>query len=204
MAASIRGRRVCSCAGGAWRSGFTSITGGAQRFDFGERHGRRACAPMKLDELMTLPERYPALRETGLYMAGFNWFIDSVIMPAAVVALRIAPAMALGPVTRLMTWGLRRFSQPPYFGALKLEAAGAAGDELSLVIHHDDAYALTAIPVVACLLQVLDGSVRRPGLHSMAHLPDPVRMLADMRRLGARIETNHRTRDEAGRRAPAP
>jgi len=54
-------------------------------------------------------------------------------------------------------------------------------------VAHDDGYAITAIPVVATLLQYLDGSVRKPGLWLMGHVVDPVRLVADMDSLGARV-----------------
>ena len=58
----------------------------------------------------------------------------------------------------------------------------------TLIVRHSDGYALTAIPVVAYLLQYLDGSARRPGLHMMGHVLDPQRLLRDMQRMGATIE----------------
>lgn len=56
-----------------------------------------------------------------------------------------------------------------------------------MTLYHRSGYEFTAIPVMACLLQWLDGSVRRPGLHLMAHCVEPTRMLADMERMGMEI-----------------
>jgi saccharopine dehydrogenase (NAD+, L-lysine-forming) len=90
----------------------------------------------------------------------------------------------------MMLWGLRRFSRPPYGTLLKLEARGLRdGGEtrLTLSVFHPDGYVLTAAPMVACLLQVLDGTARRPGLHFQALLAEPARMLADMKQMGVEV-----------------
>ena len=47
---------------------------------------------------------------------------------------------------------------------------------------------LTAVPVVACLLQYLDGSCRRPGLWCQANIVDPERLLRDIERLGVAVQ----------------
>jgi hypothetical protein len=38
------------------------------------------------------------------------------------------------------------------------------------------------------VLQWLDGGIRRPGVHMMAHAVDPARLLRDMERLGIEVE----------------
>jgi saccharopine dehydrogenase (NAD+, L-lysine-forming) len=48
--------------------------------------------------------------------------------------------------------------------------------------------------MVACLLQVLDGSARKPGLHFQALLAEPVRLLKDLERMGVEV------REEVGAR----
>ena len=56
-----------------------------------------------------------------------------------------------------------------------------------LTLSHADGYWFTAIPVVASLLQVLDGSARRPGLWFQASIVEPQRLLHDMQRMGIEI-----------------
>jgi uncharacterized OB-fold protein len=51
----------------------------------------------------------------------------------------------------------------------------------------ENAYVATAIPIVAALLQILDGSARRPGVHVMGHIVDPERHLKDMERMGMKV-----------------
>lgn len=163
------------------------------RFDHG--FGRRYAMAMFLEELRPLPELVPSLRETGFYVGGFNWFVDWVILPIGMGLLWAAPRRGPRLVSRMMLWGLERFGRPPYGTLLKLEASGAkdgAERQLTLVVYHADGYVLTAAPMVAALLQVLDGSARRPGLHFQALLVDPERLISDMQRMGVEVSVSER------------
>jgi saccharopine dehydrogenase (NAD+, L-lysine-forming) len=158
------------------------------RFDHG--FGRRYAMPMFLEEMRPLPELVPTLRETGFYVGGFNWFVDWIIFPLGLGLLWVPSPRGPRLFSRMMLWGLKRFGRPPYGTLLKLEAAGlrdGAEAELVLVVFHADGYVLTAAPMVATLLQVLDGSARKPGLHFQALLADPERLLADMQRMGVEV-----------------
>jgi hypothetical protein len=85
----------------------------------------------------------------------------------------------------------RLFARPPWGTVLQLEAEGRSGGEerrLRLALLHEDAYDLTAIPAVATLLQLLEGSVQAPGVHLAAHLPNPERQLRLLRAMGVQLE----------------
>jgi saccharopine dehydrogenase (NAD+, L-lysine-forming) len=157
---------------------------------FSHGFGRRYTMPMYLEELAPLPELLPGLEEAGFFVGGFNWFVDWILMPIGMAWLWVAPGggKAFG---RVLEWGLRRFSAPPYGTLLKLEARGRRrGVEAALTatVYHADGYVLTAAPMAACLLQVLDGSARKPGLHLQALLAEPRRMLADLQMMGVEVE----------------
>jgi saccharopine dehydrogenase (NAD+, L-lysine-forming) len=73
---------------------------------------------------------------------------------------------------------------------LKVEAKGqwkGKQAEMQAQIAHPDGYELTAIPVVAYLLQYLDGSARKVGVHMMGHIAEPVRLFQDMQKMGVEI-----------------
>ncbi len=160
------------------------------RADFGVGFGERSCYPIDLYEMRSIPEQH-GLSEAGVYAAGFNWFVDSfVLMPAYVLHLN-RWEWSLELLSHWFVWGLRRFTRPPFGTVFQLDARGRhQGHERVVRVRsaHEDGYLFTAIPVVACLRQYLDGSIRHPGLWMMGHACDPVRLLADMNRMGVRTE----------------
>jgi saccharopine dehydrogenase (NAD+, L-lysine-forming) len=164
---------------------------GMRKVDFGIGLGVKQCASMFFAELEAIPAMFPGLRETGFYISGSHWFTDWVIYPIAMLGLKIAPRRGVRPLGRLVWWGMTRIPGPPYKVILKIEAEGIKDSQpkrLDISVSHPDGYELTAIPVVAMLKQVLDGSARKPGLWMMGHLADPPRLFRDMEQMGVSVE----------------
>lgn len=160
-------------------------------FDFGKTFGKQKCTAMFLEELKALPIQYPSLKQIGFYVGGFNWFVDNILLLPSMVALKLGPTIALKPISRLIYWGLKKFSRPPFGTQLLLEAGGYKKDKRitqHFKIEHEDGYLLTALPVVACLLQYLDSSIRQPGLWLQGNVVEPQRFFADLKRMGTTIE----------------
>jgi saccharopine dehydrogenase (NAD+, L-lysine-forming) len=176
---------------GEWRKASLWSTKDFRKADFGPPFGTRQCAPMFFEELRELPERFPTLREAGFFIAGFNPVTDFLIMPLTIIAYRISPR-TLGPAAaRLMYWALRRFSKPPFETLLRVDATGPLNGQptsATITLRHPDGYVMTAVPVVACLLQWLDGTTRTPGIHTMGNLVEPERLLRDMVRMGVPVD----------------
>jgi saccharopine dehydrogenase (NAD+, L-lysine-forming) len=161
-----------------------------RRIDLGSDLGRKLCYSMFMEELRPLPEMYPSLHEVGFFMSETHWMTDWVIFPLTWIWLKIMPG-AVGPIGRLLWWGMGRFHKAPYRCEVQVRARGMqAGERVDCFtsIAHPDGYELTAIPVVATLLQYLDGSARKPGLWMMGHLAEPVRLLEDMQAMGATVQ----------------
>ena len=159
--------------------------------DFGREFGKQYCVPMFLEEMRPLPESIPSLKETGFFVGGFNWFVDWLVLPLAAIGVKLWPRIALRPMGRLTRWGLNTFSKPPYGTMLKAEVRGARDGRakaMDITLYHKDGYMFTAIPVVACLLQYLDGSIRKPGLWTQANIVEPDRLLSDMERMGIEVK----------------
>lgn len=158
-------------------------------FNFGKDLGKRTCYSMFFEELRDLPSLYPSLKETGFYISGSNWLADLIVTPLVFVGIKLAPKRGIRPLGKLMWWAMGK-SRPPYLVALKVEAKGLLNGkqaEAQIRVAHPDGYELTAIPVVAYLSQYLDGSSRKPGVHMMGHIAEPVRLFQDMRKMGAEI-----------------
>lgn len=167
-------------------------------FNFGGDIGSKRCYAMFFEELGPLPIMLPSLRETGFYISEQHWMLDWVVMPIAWAWLKLAPN-AVRPIGKFLWWGMGTFHKPPYRVELQVQAAGLKDGRpatMQATVSHTDGYELTAIPVVATILQYLDGSARKPGLWMMGHLIDPPRLMRDMETMGitctTRIETTPR------------
>jgi saccharopine dehydrogenase (NAD+, L-lysine-forming) len=141
-------------------------------------------------------------------VAGFHWFTDYIVMPAGFLLLKFSSILAgtrfdnfskvvksnsilVKPFAKILLWSLKTFSKPPFGTMLLLEATGWRGDQpatLRVTLFHEDAYLLTAAPVVACLLQYLEGGIRKAGLWCQANVVAPARMLQEVERLGIKVE----------------
>lgn len=160
------------------------------KFNFGEPFGERYCLPMFLEELKLLPDSIPSLRETGFYISGFNWMTDYIIIPIDLAVFRIFKEQARILMKNFFVWSLRNFSKPPFGAVIQLEGQGLKDGQnrsIQMRLKHDDAYVLTAIPVVACLLQYLNESIRRPGLWCQANLVESKQFFDDINRLGVKV-----------------
>ena len=164
------------------------------RMDFGEPFGRRSCVSMYLEEMGILPTLYPDLKDTGFYVGSFNWFVDYVVMMLLFPLLWLFPKLGVKPMGKLMLWGLKRFSKPPFGTLLRCEVQGEKDGKplsLALTISHPDGYFFTAAPAAACLLQYLEGSIRKPGLHTQAILSRPHHLMKDLKKMGISITSEN-------------
>jgi saccharopine dehydrogenase (NAD+, L-lysine-forming) len=171
---------------GGWRkAGLRDVL----TFDFGHQFGRKKCYPMNLEEMWALPEML-GLEEFGIYAAGQNWFLDYLVIPAALFLGRIRRGLGREVLSRLMVFGLESFSPQKEEVVLLLEAEGvcpAGPRKLRISVRHDDAYFITAAPVVACVRQYLDKMIK-PGLGIMGHVVDPELLVKDLMRMGIEVE----------------
>ena len=159
------------------------------KFDFGAPFGAHRCTPMWLKELEIVTGQIPSLMDTGFYIAGFNWVTDYIIMPVAFSALKLFGKSVKTPMGKLLYWGLRNFSHPPFGTVLQIEATGKSDgrtESARIRLAHEDAYFLTAAPVVACIEQYLQGRIRHPGLWLQANVVDPLPFFASIEEMGVK------------------
>ena len=157
-----------------------------KKINFGPRFGVRTCYPIQMEEIRAMPEMF-GLKETGVYVAGFNWFVDYFIFPVAFLLFKIKKGLGRNLIAKLLLWGMNTFSGPQQGVSFVLEAEGEKEGKpirMRVIATHDNGYEFTAIPVVACIRQYLDGSIAKPGLWMMGHIVDPTRLLKDMERMG--------------------
>ena len=144
-----------------------------------------------MEELREIPQTL-GIRETGVYVAGFNWFVDNIVFPLIVVFQKIKKGMGQNSLGKLMCWGVNTFSSPELGVVFILDAEGAKKGEhlrVKIVAEHDDTFFFTSAPVVACLRQYFDGSLNKPGLWFMGTIVDDSRLMEDMKQMGIKIKT---------------
>jgi saccharopine dehydrogenase-like NADP-dependent oxidoreductase len=173
------------CKAGIWKNAkYSDIV----TIDMGERFGKIKLFPMQMEEIKRTREMFN-LQETGVYVSGFNWFVDYLVIPLIMLTQKIRRGLAYNLLLRLFTWGVNTFSSK-YQGVVLLNEARGMKDgkkkNVRIVAEHDDPYLFTAIPVVACLKQYLDGTFN-PGLWMMGHIVDENKLFAEMETMGVKI-----------------
>ncbi|PIQ25697.1 hypothetical protein COW36_09940 [bacterium (Candidatus Blackallbacteria) CG17_big_fil_post_rev_8_21_14_2_50_48_46] len=170
---------------GAWRNATYQE---ALTIDMGSKFGSMQVFPIQMPEIKSMPEMF-SLNETGVYVSGFNWFVDYLVFPIIWVSQKIRKGWATGFLTQLFTWGVNTFSSP-YQGVVFLNEAEGIKDNkkqrVRIIAEHDDAYLFTAIPVAALLKQYFKGCLPF-GLGLMGHIVDVNELFSDMEKMGLHI-----------------
>jgi len=186
LVASFRDYKSEMCVDGQWQK-VTYASYPRPEFEYG--FGELLTYPVEMTELRRLTELMPDLRNTGFFVAGFNWFADYLITPLIMLSSRIAPRQSEAPLGRLLSWSTKRFSRPPYGTVVQVDAEGQRDGQpvrFRLSLFHEDAYVLTAVPTVAMIKQMLSGKVQ-PGIQLMGLCCDPVQLLEDIERTDVSI-----------------
>jgi saccharopine dehydrogenase (NAD+, L-lysine-forming) len=178
---------------GSWQRRRAAGAADARSFDFGPQWGRRRCSLLFTEEVRDVPPLFPSLREAGGF-ASVNSFVDLVALPAAFVAMKLAPNRGRRPATRLLGWGMRRFARPPFGAIIVVEATGELDGtprRVRVSISHGNEYEATGLVVATYISQWADPaypSARTPGLHPMGLIVEPEPFLLGLAARGFRIE----------------
>ena len=167
------------------------------KFEFEYGFGKLLTYPVDMPELRRLPESLPDLKNTGFFVAGFNWFADYLVTPLMMLGSRIVPRQTASPLGHLLSWSTKKLSRPPYGTVVQVVAEGQREGQpvrFQLSLFHDDAYVLTAVPTVAMIRQMLQKKFQ-PGIHLMGLCCDPAKLLEDIERteipITQQLETRH-------------
>lgn len=163
---------------GAWREASPLAF---RQMDFGKPQGSSLCVPVSLAELKALPEQLP-INELAVYQAGINPIADFIFLLWGGLGLsRTEWGITWG--MRLFQWANRHFTPPPYGITLALYYQ----QQRCLMLHHEDVYRGTAIPVVAAVQQILAGTIPRPWQGFMGLGVEPEAFFSALEKLGLRL-----------------
>ncbi len=174
--------------GGKWKVASYKDT---VKVDFGRRFGMKSCIAMDMVEIRAMPELFK-LKETGVYTTGFNWFVDHILFPLMMLTQMVKKGSFRHFWAKSLIWGLNSFSSAEEGIVFLLQAEGEKDGKhktVKILSEHGNVYDFTIIPVIACLKQYFDGSIRKPGLWMMGHVVNPDRLFADMENIGIKIKT---------------
>lgn len=134
----------------------------AVNIDFGSSLGPKQCYPLQMEEIKPLPGIL-GLEETGVYVAGFNWFVDNFVFPLIVILQQIRKGMGINFLGKLMHWGVNTFSSPEQKVVFILNAQGSKEDKLikvKIVAEYEDAYFFYCRPR-SCLLKTISKRISK-------------------------------------------
>jgi saccharopine dehydrogenase (NAD+, L-lysine-forming) len=153
--------------------------------------------PLDMVEIKALPQMF-GLSETGVFAAGFNWFIDYLIFPFMMLSQKVKKGSLRHFWSRMFIFGMNKFSSAQEGVVFLLNAEGNKDGRqrmIEMISDHENGYEFTVIPVIACLKQYLDGSIRKAGLWMMGHIVKPDRLLSDMEKMNIKIQTKITDKD---------
>jgi hypothetical protein len=89
---------------------------------------------------------------------------------------------------KIAMWA-EKFSKPPFGIVFQLDAEAQNGEHMQVRISYDDAYIATAIPLAACVTQMLGSDlISQSGVHLMGHFLKPGKFLEDISEMGMVVE----------------
>jgi saccharopine dehydrogenase (NAD+, L-lysine-forming) len=170
---------------GRWRQSWRN----RRSHEFGPPANGQDCIAMHLEEMRSLPELFPTLRETGFFVGGFGGPIDLLIMPACLLVLKLMPGQSTR-IGRALLGAMKRWAPAAQWAILDLQATGhrdRSTVRVAIRVAHADAYELTALAVVATLLQYRQRP-RRSGLWTQAEFIDPATCFEFLRAHGVEVK----------------
>jgi saccharopine dehydrogenase (NAD+, L-lysine-forming) len=168
-----------------------------KKVDFGSDFGEKVSIPMYLKEIENLPSDL-GLEEAGIYTTGFNWFTDWIVFPLATLTQKMHLHALDHFWAKSLAFGINKFTSGKEGVVFMLIAEGVSrGKKKNLIIRssYDNAYGFTAIPVVALIKQLTEGTIRKKGLWMMGNIAEPQDLIDRMVQLG--VSTTVSLRDVA-------
>jgi saccharopine dehydrogenase (NAD+, L-lysine-forming) len=166
-----------------------------KRFRFSHPFGTKSSYPLYLREVLPLPGQL-GLRHMGVYVAGFNGFVDNIVFPMTMMLQSIKKGLGIGIMAKLLHWGIKRFSPHEQAIEFQLHASGLKNNNLGnfrLKLFYKDAYDFTAFALTSCIEQYAEGVFPKGRISLMGNQVQPVRLIQDMEKMGVKVSNGNET-----------
>lgn len=172
---------------GAWTRATLSD---GKTLDFGTSYGTHQCYPFEFLEMVTLPVQELGIHTLGLYAAGVNPVVDLLFLVWMLTGLyKFKAGLRLG--ANIAMWA-GKFTKPPFVTVIQADARAHNGSRMRIRVSHTDAYIATAIPLTACMIQMLDEDLfSQKGVHLMGHFLNTEKFLEDVENMGMDVTIEH-------------
>jgi saccharopine dehydrogenase-like NADP-dependent oxidoreductase len=157
--------------------------------DFGGEIGLKKCYPLRMMEIEDLALRL-GLNKCNVYSVGIGGMADLIVVIWSVFKLYKKESRAKKGA-KLLYRAANKNRKPPYITIVQAKGIGQENNEnkeITLSLVHTNAWIGTAIPVAACVLQLLDGTIKKPGLFRMGELVEVERFKNDISNLGMEMK----------------
>ncbi|MEJ2613683.1 MAG: saccharopine dehydrogenase NADP-binding domain-containing protein [Ignavibacteriaceae bacterium] len=159
------------------------------KIDFGGEVGLKKCYPLRMMEIEDLALRL-SLNKCSVYSAGIGGMADLIMVIWSIFKLYKKESRAkIG--AKLLYRAANKNRKPPYITIVQAKGNGKVNSEnreIILSLSHPNGWIGTAIPVAACVLQLLDGTINKPGLFRMGELVEVERFKNDISNLGIEMK----------------
>ncbi|MDX2249476.1 MAG: SDR family NAD(P)-dependent oxidoreductase [Bacteroidia bacterium] len=158
--------------------------------NFSKYFSPRKCFPLNLPEIYGI-EKTTGLKNAGVYVAGFDFWIDWVIFPLAITVGFFSQkwSKVIGGKMLFAHIQKKRDQRPRV--EMVLEASGLKDEKekkLTRTLYAEDGFDLTAYAVVACIRQYFKGIPPKPGLYLMGQVVEENQLLEDLQEMGIGLE----------------
>jgi len=131
------------------------------------------------------------LKKCGTYAAGMGGILDLILVFWQIFNLNRTESSTKHGAKLMYKVGNKN-RRPPFITILKAKDFGYIENKkvkVTITLSHDDSWIATAIPIAACIFQLLDGTINQYGTFKMGEIVNISRFKDDLVKLVLHLST---------------